>query len=146
MNECLEWAGARDRAGYGFIKVGGKMLKTHRVAWVIRNGPIPDGLHVCHRCDNPPYSNADHLFLGTPADNSRDMAAKGRTAAQIGVPGERNHYARLTDDTVREIRAAHRAGESQSALARRYGVGLSTVWHVVHRHTWRHVQDAEVSS
>lgn len=64
--------------GYGIMRVRGKVLKTHRIAWELANGPIPDGLSVCHSCDNPPCCNVEHLFLGTHADNMADMIAKKR--------------------------------------------------------------------
>jgi hypothetical protein len=85
-SECLEWTGATNR-GYGQLAGDDKkVVKAHRLAWSLANGPIPDGLHVLHHCDNPPCCETDptesypegHLFLGTPADNSADKVAKGR--------------------------------------------------------------------
>lgn len=73
----MEWTGATLK-GYGQIGDGRCLRYTHRVAWELVNGPIPDGMHVCHHCDNPPCCNVDHLFLGTDADNNADMIAKGR--------------------------------------------------------------------
>lgn len=75
---CLEWQAWRDRNGYGGFKVSGKMKRAHREAWEIAHGPIPDGLHVLHKCDNPPCVAEDHLFLGTESDNAHDRDAKGR--------------------------------------------------------------------
>ena len=84
---CLEWTGATDRSGYGRIMgVNQGTMFTHRLAWELANGPIPEGLHVLHHCDNPPCCQTDptegypegHLFLGTQADNNADMVAKGR--------------------------------------------------------------------
>jgi len=54
------------------------VIRTHRLAWELANGPIPDGLSVLHHCDNPPCCNVEHLFLGTQTDNHADMVAKGR--------------------------------------------------------------------
>lgn len=71
---CWLWTGRRDKNGYG--KVGAAL--SHRVFWELHNGHIPDGLYVLHHCDNPPCIRPTHLFLGTQADNVRDMAAKGR--------------------------------------------------------------------
>lgn len=75
---CAEWTGRRNRGGYGLTRACGKPLLAHRQAWAIAFGPIPDGLCVLHRCDNPPCCEPTHLFLGTRADNMRDMALKGR--------------------------------------------------------------------
>jgi len=84
---CLEWAwGATARHGYGAISFNGKQIGAHQLAWTLVNGPIPDGLHICHHCDNPPCCQTDptegypegHLFVGTRSDNMSDAAAKGR--------------------------------------------------------------------
>lgn len=77
---CAEWTGARSRGGHGQIGIDGRRVGTHRVAWTLAYGPIPDGMFVCHRCDNPPCVNPAHLFLGTALDNMRDMVTKGRHA------------------------------------------------------------------
>ena len=130
---CWEWNGGRNDRGYGKISrgrvsAGGPMIAT-RVAWEIHNGPIPDGQYVCHRCDNPPCVNPEHLFLGTRAVNNADMASKKRTAN-----GERRPQAKLTDDQVDEIRSRYASeGISQKALGREYGVDQSTVSLIVNR-------------
>ena len=82
---CWPWLATHGRFGYGEFKVGGRSgrsVKAHRVAWELTHGPISDGLFVLHRCDNPPCCNPGHLFLGTHADNMRDMAQKGRQRAR----------------------------------------------------------------
>ena len=75
---CAEWTRSTTTKGYGCIQFKERLALTHRVAWELTNGPIPEGLCVCHRCDNPPCCNPEHLFLGTYADNIHDMIAKGR--------------------------------------------------------------------
>ena len=78
-NGCIEWTGNVDRKGYGRIGVNNKHVGTHQLAWELVNGPIPEGMCVLHHCDNPPCCNVSKcLFLGTIADNNRDMSAKGR--------------------------------------------------------------------
>jgi hypothetical protein len=79
LTGCLVWKGGKDH-GYGMIRIGPYAeARCHRVAWVLAHGAIPDGLHVLHRCDNPPCCNVDHLFLGDQCANMQDMAKKKRS-------------------------------------------------------------------
>ena len=78
-NGCLEWIGCANVNGYGRIWFNGRRVKTHRLAWMLVNGPIPDGIEIRHFiCDNPPCCDLAHLRPGTQADNMADMDAKGR--------------------------------------------------------------------
>lgn len=76
--DCILWTGAVSGDGYGNTWHNGRNIGAHRLAWEEVHGPIPSGLFVCHTCDVPLCINVDHLFLGTPKDNSQDMARKGR--------------------------------------------------------------------
>lgn len=88
---CREFTGAKNQAGYGEFQVSrGVKRQAHRILWILVNGPIPDGLLVCHTCDNPPCCNLDHLFLGTTRDNALDAKAKGRLRGNTVNSGQIN--------------------------------------------------------
>ena len=141
-DECWPWKAGRYRAGYGTFSNARTTVTTHRQAWVLMNGPIPQGMCVCHRCDNPPCVNPGHLFLGTPLDNMRDMIAKGRR--RVGAPsklrGEDHPRSKLTDTEVREIRAWREAGFPGTQIAIAYGVTHSTVNRIASRRRWTHLR------
>lgn len=134
--ECWEWQGYR-ASGYGQIVMNHKHVQAHRLAWELTNGPIPAGLFICHRCDNPPCCNPAHLFPGTPAENLADAKSKGRTRGGVSV-GVRNHSAKLTPDLVRWIRS-EAPTRSITAIARELGIAPQSVRAVVVRESWRHV-------
>lgn len=125
---CHEWQGHRNPWGYGQIGVDGALKLTHRLAWEIANGPITEGLLVCHRCDNPPCCNPMHLFLGTHEDNAVDMVTKGRGVSPKGIG---NGRAKLTDDAITQIRALSRLGLMNKEIAAMYGVHPTYVSRIV---------------
>lgn len=114
--ECLEWRGARVGDGYGQLRWDGKRVLAHRLAWQNKNGQIPDGLNVLHRCDNPPCVNPAHLFLGTHQENMRDRDAKGRNKSLFGEPMPMTSF-RLPVALMQEL----------FAEARRRHVGISAL-------------------
>lgn len=135
--ECWTWTGSRNAKGYGHAGRHGRVRAAHRIAWELTHGPIPDGLFVCHTCDNPPCVNPAHLWLGTNDDNMRDMAEKGRAP---GRPGEQNPHAVLTVADVFAIRAvkpSRRIRGFRAAIAKQYGVGPSTISKVWAGETWK---------
>lgn len=83
-NGCVEWVGHRDPKGYGRASSGFGEVLAHRISYIMHNGPIPEGLHVLHRCDNPSCCNPRHLFLGTNLDNVNDRLRKGRSVKLYG--------------------------------------------------------------
>lgn len=166
---CWIWTRGLTTSGYGSISTGnGRTSATSRVAWEVTNGPIPAGLFACHHCDNPPCCNPEHLFLGTHADNARDMAEKGRanahlrrgeangsrkhperrprgdrhwtqTSPSLVCRGERCHSAKLDAEKVREVRARSAMGERSGLIAAAFGIATSMVRRIVRRDNWKHV-------
>lgn len=126
---CWLWMGSIGWNGYG--QFGRGHIGAHRVSWELHVGPIPPGMFVCHRCDVPSCVNPAHLFLGSSADNSRDMVLKGRSGR-----GERAGHAKLTSEAVLAIRASAQRGV---ALARRFSVSPMTISLIRSRQTWRHL-------
>lgn len=125
---CWEWNLGKSH-GYGQVRVseiwGSTPVYAHRLAYVLRYGAIPEGLVVCHECDNPCCVNPDHLFLGTQADNVADMVSKGRHC-----PGEANGMVKITDTEVKAIKAMRQAGMTGRAIAKLFGVSeghISTI-------------------
>lgn len=133
---CWPWIGALNNRGYGTILRNGWARAAHRASWILANGPIPDGLCVLHRCDNPPCVNPAHLFLGTNADNIADMVAKRRQAPpQLGSA---NPSAKLTEAQVVGIRQRLASGEGRTALAAEFCVTYMVISMVERRRSWRH--------
>ena len=130
---CWLWTGAVLPYGYGIFckKFMTKETRAHRLSWEAHRGPIPEGLCVLHRCDNPACCNPDHLFLGTKLDNSKDCNQKGRFKSNVGI---NNPRAKLSEDQVRVI---HLEGGSQIAIARKYGVSQQLVSRIKAGGVWK---------
>lgn len=145
--DCWLWTEHFNDDGYGRWKLyeGRRVVASsaHRIAWILVNGPIPDGMEVCHSCDNRPCCRAEtdpersHLFLGTHLANMADRESKQRAAR-----GEQAGLAKLTDLAVLEIRRRYDAGEPIRAVAARFGVATATIIAIGHRDTWRHLPEA----
>lgn len=139
--ECWPWTGATTKRGYGMLPAGDRNAgerrnnMAHRISWALAHGPIPEGMDVCHSCDNPPCVNPAHLFIGTRADNMRDCARKGRSCK-----GERNGQAKITAADVRDIRRLRAQGEKLLPLARRYGLTEGTVCNIANGKSWKELE------
>ncbi len=132
---CWIWTGLQS-GGYGLFWLIGRNRAAHRASWMLFHGVIPAGLFVCHKCDVPLCVNPDHLFLGTPQENSADMARKGR-----GTQGQRHWQAKLSDASVRSIKRILLSGmRTKTSIAREFNVSLTAIYLVGAGRTWRHVQ------
>ena len=135
---CWPWKLSLGGPGYGQVADGRTMRGTHRVAYEFANGPIPEGLCVCHTCDNRTCCNPAHLWLGTRTDNNRDMFSKGR-GRPVPQRGAQHKLAKLTEAAAQEIYARYQVGDvTQRDLAAEYGVSQVTVWKVCNRKGWAH--------
>lgn len=129
---CWLWTASKNAKGYGRFNLNGNTQAAHRVAYELFFGPIPNGLFVCHFCDNPACVNPSHLWLGTNSDNIRDSVNKGRFIAT----GSRNGRAILTDRDVLAIRSS---AKEAKVLASCYGVSIATIRHARNGRSWRHI-------
>lgn len=130
---CWEWKGNRRNGGYGEVATGQGAAVASRAAYEAWVGPIPDGQHICHTCDNPPCINPAHLFPGTRRDNMQDATTKGRLSN-----GEASHYAKLTEQQVADIRLTYAAGGvTQREVARMFGTSQANVSLIVRSRTWK---------
>lgn len=147
-DECWEWKAGKNAAGYGvFMTPFGTRLAS-RVAWTLAKGNIPENQCVCHRCDNPACCNPTHLFLGTQADNMRDMVEKGRNArgkkmasAMMATMkrGDQRAHSKLNAEQVIKMRELRALGASCRELGEMFGVCAQVVSRIVRRKQWTHV-------
>lgn len=129
---CWLWTGVLNQGGYGHIGTSRGREKAHRFMYEALVGPIQEGMCALHRCDTPACVNPAHIFLGTYADNNRDMAVKGRSSSL-----------KISDDAVRRIRAGVGGRHGwQAALARELGVSISTIGLIAKGKNRRHVPEA----
>ncbi len=135
LGECWEWTAATNLQGYGVFRVDGKNILAHRFVYSRVCEEIPEGMHICHHCDNPLCVKPSHLFMGTHNDNMQDAITKGR----IDNRGEGNGRSKLCDDDVREIRRLHSLGIEQKVICEMWEVRDSMISRIVNRKNWRHV-------
>lgn len=133
--DCWEWQSCKDSSGYGNLRVEGKVIHAHRLAYIFKHGLIPLGLSVCHRCDNPPCCNPSHLFLGTQVDNNHDRDNKGRTSK-----GELSGKVKLKKQQVLEIVELFATGKyTRRELATKFNISRPTIYRITTKTTWRHL-------
>ena len=133
---CWLWIGFTDPNGYGRLNIDGRPILAHRLAYQVSLGDIPSGMVVCHKCDNPPCVNPDHLFLGTQASNVKDMHSKGR-AHKRGMKGSEHPAAKVNEEIVRAIRACSLSTVKAAAL---FGLSRPTIDDIRKRRSWTHIE------
>lgn len=141
---CWLWTGSYYKYGYGSIRIGSRtdgsrtMIGAHIISYKLFKGEIPTGMYVCHKCDIPECVNPDHLFLGTPSDNTLDMVNKKRNfKPSLGKFGENNHLHKLTQIEVNEIREKYATGNYyQRELAKEYGVAQTQISRLILYKRW----------
>jgi predicted XRE-type DNA-binding protein len=135
--DCWLWTATRQGSGYGWYALDGGNggIASHRFAYTVQNGKIPEGLYVCHKCDVRICVNPSHLFLGTAYDNSQDMFRKGRATV-----GEKHSNSKLSEKDIIQIREIYKSGEmNQIELAKKFKTVQSRISRIVNRSTWRHL-------
>lgn len=121
---CREWVGAMFPQGYGRLMIDRRPAKAHRTSFILNKGPIPVGMFVCHRCDNPKCIEPSHLFLGDDISNSADKAEKGRAKKKLDAA------------RAAEIKRRAASGEARAALAKEFGVTKQTVQQIATDKIW----------
>jgi hypothetical protein len=162
VGDCIEWSGTKNPAGYGLFHLGkrGQNTLAHRFAWKYQHGDVPEGLLVCHKCDNPSCVNVDHLFLGTHKDNMRDCRDKGRlnisglpvghksqgmkngtyTTPESRVYGTKNGNSKIDESIVKNIISLSNEGFSTRKIAGMVCVGKTAVGRIIAGTAWKHVE------
>lgn len=142
-DQCWFWERSTNKCGYGTFGFMGKPWLAHRFAYTVAKADIPEGMCVCHSCDNPPCCNPAHLWLGTPLQNTQDAGAKLRLRK---AAGEASGTAKLTEQDVLSIRRRFAAGDKRSVIAVDLNMSWAAIDCIARRVTWRHLEDARESA
>ena len=134
-DDCIIWTGKKNKKGYGVLINKGENL-VHRLTYQNYHGPIPDGMYVCHKCDQRDCYNLAHLFLGTPQDNTNDMIHKGRMSC-----GQKSPKSKLTNEQVKEIFLKRSEGIFLRDLAKLFCVRKHTIYEILTHRKWKHTKE-----
>lgn len=132
---CWIWRNSNKITGYGIINYQGKAKSAHRYSYELFKGEIPKNHEICHTCDNRRCVNPEHLFLGSKTENMQDALKKGRFSL-----GENHYQNKLSEKQVKEIRKEREKGRSYIDIGKEYGISQESVYDIVKRRTWKHVE------
>lgn len=136
---CWIWTGKLHKEGYGVVcDESNKPMLAHRASWMLFRSDIPDGMIVCHKCDTPSCINPSHLFLGTDADNNKDMMSKKRNAQP---KGSRTANSKINESIAIEI---FNARGTLKEIASKYGLFFSTVHKIKSKESWKHIHTGDM--
>jgi len=134
-NGCWNFTGSINKKGYGRVKVKKQEFLAHRLMAHLTIRPLAsENQVVAHKCDNPRCINPEHLFITTQEGNMLDRDAKGRMSR-----GDTHPNAKLTTNDILEIRSLYESGISQTEISKKFNVGQPSIYHIVHRKTWKHI-------
>jgi hypothetical protein len=132
---CWIWVGGITGAGYGAFRDKNRTyISAHKFSWKYHFGEIEKGKELCHRCDNPPCVNPNHLWLGTAKENAEDSCAKNRRSHGMGRP-----LHKLKNENIPEIKNLYKSGMSQKCIGEKFSVSQNTIWCVVNNMTWKNI-------
>jgi hypothetical protein len=141
--ECWGWSGSINNSGYGYFSCKGIQKAAHRYSYEKNIGPIPDGLWVLHKCDNPKCNNPEHLFLGDNSANTKDAYSKGRRQKipiEFMRRGKESHLSKLTEEEVICIKKLLSQGRTNTEIARLFGVTHGNISCIKLGQTWKHLE------
>lgn len=138
---CLIWKGHRNVDGYGEFGFGGHGNVAHRLAWIFKKGPIPEGLSVLHKCDNRKCVNVEHLYLGTQQQNVIDRDTRGRQASKHGA---NNPNCKTKPEEIQTLRLLFTLGATRRQLCRLFKLEYSTVKYIVRRKLWKDLPEFSI--
>lgn len=133
---CWYWTGARTPLGYGTFSLNRKSYRAHRLSYQMHKGDIPEGLCVCHSCDNRLCVNPDHLWLGTVQENSIDMVKKGRRHDNAG---EKHGNCKINTEQAITIKSLLGEGVRMAEISKRIQIPYETIRNIKRGDTWKHI-------
>lgn len=136
---CWEWTGTRHNFGYGQFGVDGGTMGAHRYSYKLHNDGIPDGAHICHKCNNPPCVNPDHLYAGSPKSNAQDAIEAGSFPHEGSTKsGEENRHSHINNDDVRKMRERYANSDvTYTELSDEYDISMGAVSRMIRGESYK---------